>query len=82
MLLRNIAVTCLPNDDSLKCAGIVYMRKGEGGSAGLAALHLLQAEAEAEAESEAGSKAALGCFELGGVVWAGRTRRKPIHGGS
>jgi|GEM_PF-5119294 len=30
MLLRNIAVTCLPNDDSLKCAGIVYMRKGGG----------------------------------------------------
>lgn len=27
MLLRNIAVTCLQNDDSLKCAGIVYMRK-------------------------------------------------------
>ena len=27
MLLRNIAVTCLPNDDSLKCTGIVYMRK-------------------------------------------------------
>jgi len=30
MLLRNIAVTCLPNDDSLKCAGIVYMRKRGG----------------------------------------------------
>ncbi|KAA8999616.1 hypothetical protein FJU31_08865 [Stenotrophomonas cyclobalanopsidis] len=30
MLLRNIAVTCLPNDDSLKDAGIVYMRKRGG----------------------------------------------------
>jgi len=30
MLLRNIAVTCLQNDDSLKCAGIVYMRKRGG----------------------------------------------------
>jgi len=49
MLLRNIAVTCLPNDDSLKCAGIVYMRKGEGGSAGLAALHPLQSTSTSKA---------------------------------
>ncbi|WP_313179007.1 hypothetical protein [Stenotrophomonas sp.] len=51
MLLRNIAVTCLTNDDSLKCAGIVYMRKGEGGSAGLAALHLLQVRARSTSKA-------------------------------
>jgi len=40
-----------------------------GGSAGLAALHLLNATATAT------SKAALAFCWLGGAVWAGRTRR-------
>jgi hypothetical protein len=35
--------------------------------------------APAEAGAEATAKAAT---EVGGAVWAGRTRRKPIHGGS
>ena len=40
-------------------------------SAGLAALHLLQATATSNA------KAALVFYWFGGAVWAGRTRRKP-----
>ncbi len=61
MLLRNIAVTCLRNDDSLKCTGIVYMRKMRKGFG--------RACSPAPASSQSNIKG-QGCIPWeGGALW-------------
>ncbi len=75
MLLRNIAGTCRANDVSLKHTGIVYMRKGEG--VVRQGLHPCTCF-----ESQGNVNFKAGYPWVGGAVWACRTRRESIPGGS